>query len=291
MNTVFLNGDYLPRSEALVSADDRGFAFGDGVYEFTPVYRGRSLRMGPRLERLRVGLKELMIDYDVSLVESIYNQLLVRNKLAELPTAAIYFQVTRGPAPRTHAFPPDGTLPTVYAYAAPLGRPARPDWAVGASAVTFPDFRWGRVDIKTLQLLPNILAQEAAQRAGVGEAILVRDGIALEGARSNLFFVFDGAIRTHPTSNQILAGISRQLILELARERGYQIHERSTPVSQLRQASEVFLTGSSCELLPIVRIDGVPVGNGTVGPISEDLYDAFIQRVGQECKVELEPVG
>ena len=282
MDTVFLNEEYLPRGEALVSVDDRGFTFGDGVYEFTPIYGGRYLRMGSRLDRLRAGLQELRIDYDVGAVESIYHELLVRNGLAEEPMAVVYLQVTRGPAPRTHAFPPPGTRPTVYAYAGPFRRPPHAEWEEGATAVTFPDFRWGRVDIKTLQLLPNVLAQEAAQRAGVDEAILARDGIALEGARSNLFVVLDGTIRTHPASNQILPGISRELVLELARELGYEIQERPTPLERFAQASEVFLTGSSTELRPIVRIDGTPVGPGTVGPITRDLYDAFIRRVGEE---------
>jgi len=280
VDIVFLNDEYLPRDDAFVSVDDRGFMFGDGVYEFTPVYGGHFLRMGSRLDRLRAGLRELRIDYDVGVVEEIYHELLGQNGLAEEPMAVVYLQVTRGPAPRTHAFPPAGTNPTVYAYAGPFCRPPHSEWEKGTTAVTFPDFRWGRVDIKTLQLLPNVLAQEAAQRAGVGEAILVRDGIALEGARSNLFVVLDGIIRTHPASNQILSGISRELVLDLARERRYEIQEGPTPVEKLWQASEVFLTGSSSEVCPIVRIDGTEIGPGTVGPITGDLYDAFIRSVG-----------
>ena len=280
MDIVFLNDEYLPRDDAFVSVDDRGFMFGDGVYEFTPVYGGHFLRMGSRLDRLRAGLRELRIDYDVGVVEEIYHELLGQNGLAEEPMAVVYLQVTRGPAPRTHAFPPAGTNPTVYAYAGPFCRPPHSEWEKGTTAVTFPDFRWGRVDIKTLQLLPNVLAQEAAQRAGVDEAILVRDGIALEGARSNLFVVLDGIIRTHPASNQILSGISRELVLDLARERRYEIQEGPTPVEKLWQASEVFLTGSSSEVCPIVRIDGTEIGPGTVGPITGDLYDAFIRSVG-----------
>ena len=280
VDIVFLNDEYLPRDDAFVSVDDRGFMFGDGVYEFTPVYGGHFLRMGSRLDRLRAGLRELRIDYDVGVVEEIYHGLLGHNGLAEEPMAVVYLQVTRGPAPRTHAFPPAGTSPTVYAYAGPFCRPPHSEWEKGATAVTFPDFRWGRVDIKTLQLLPNVLAQEAAQRAGVDEAILVRDGIALEGARSNLFVVLDGIIRTHPASNQILSGISRELVLDLAQERRYEIQEGPTPVEKLWQASEVFLTGSSSEVCPIVRIDGMEIGPGTVGPITRDLYDAFIRSVG-----------
>ena len=289
VDVVFLNGEYLPRSEALVSADDRGFAFGDGVYEFTPIYGGRSLRMVPRMERLRAGLRELRIDYDIGVVEGIYSELLRRNGLQDAPTTAVYVQVTRGPAPRKHAFPRPAPLPTVYAYVAPFTRPARSDWERGLTAVTVPDFRWGRADIKTLQLLPNVLVQEAAESAGVDEAILVRDGFALEGARNNLFIVLDGAIRTHPTSNQILPGISRDMVVELAHERGYEIHERATAADRLAEASEVFLTGSSTEVRSVVQIDGVPVGDGTAGPITQDLYDAFLEKVAQECQVELEP--
>ncbi len=287
MDIVYLNGEYVPRSEAWVSPDDRGFVFGDGVYEFTPLYGGRPLRMRPRLERLRNGLRELRIDYDIGAVETIYRELLDKNGLADAPTAAIYIQVTRGTAPRKHAFPDPGTRPTVYAYTTPFRRLPYPEWESGVSAATVPDFRWGRADVKTLQLLPNVLAQEAARRVGCDEAILIRDGIALEGARNNLFAVFGSTIRTHPTSNQILPGISRDMVLGLAEDLGYEVLERPTPLDRLSDASEIFLTGSSNEIRGVVTVDGAPVGDATVGPVTRELYEAFVEKVDLECRTEM----
>jgi D-alanine transaminase len=276
---VYLDGAYLPREDARISPDDRGFTFGDGVYEVTPIYRGHPLAMEARLARLRNGLSHLRIEWDAGAVLPIYRELLQRNDLADTPMVVVYLQVTRGAAVRTHHFPPAGTPATVYAYARAYERPSRTEWDKGASAITFPDFRWGRADIKSLQLLPNVLAQEAARREGVDEAILIRDGIALEGARSNLFLVRDGVLWTHPTSNQILTGASRGVILELAAEKGYEVREGPTPVDELARASEVFLTGSVTEVRALVRIDGRPVGTGQVGPVSRRLYEAFLDRI------------
>ena len=279
MNTVYLDGAYLPREEARVPVDDRGFVFGDGVYEFTPLYGGRSLRLESRLERLRRGLRGLRIDYDVGAVPGIYAGLIDRNRLAEREVAALYIQVTRGAGPRTHAFPRPAPAPTVYAFPVPLPSPDPAAWEAGLTAVTVPDTRWGRVDLKTLQLLPNVLAQEEAVRAGADEAILVRDGLVLEGGRSNLFTVLGGEVRTHPASNQILPGITRAMILGLAAERGRVIRETATPLGALADASEVFMTGSSTELKPVVRIDGRPVGDGAPGPVARELYGAFREAV------------
>jgi D-alanine transaminase len=276
---VYLDGAYLRREDARISPDDRGFTFGDGVYEVTPIYRGHPLAMEARLARLRNGLSHLRIDWDVSAVAPIYRELLDRNDLADAPMAVLYLQVTRGAAVRTHHFPPADTPPTVYATARAYERPSPAKWDEGASAITFPDFRWGRADIKSLQLLPNVLAQEAARREGADEAILIRDGIALEGARSNLFLVRSGVLWTHPTSNQILPGVSRGVILEIAAEKGYEVREGPTPVDELTRASEVFLTGSVTEVRPLVRIDGRPVGTAAVGPVSRDLYEAFLDRI------------
>ena len=279
VDVVYLNGAYLPRSEARVSVEDRGFVFGDGVYEFTPLYGGRSLRLQRRMERLRRGLQALWINFDVEQVPGIYEGLVDRNRLAGGDGAAIFIQVTRGCAPRSHAFPRPASVPTVYACPVPLRPPTAEEWEEGLTAMTVPDSRWGRVDLKTLQLLPNVLAQEAAVRAGVDEAILVRDGLALEGARSNLFVVVDGVIRTHPASNQILPGITREMILELAVERGRTVREVATPAEALADASEVFMTGSSTELRSVLRIDGHDVGDGAAGPVARELYRAFREAV------------
>lgn len=287
MDIVFLNGEYVSQDRAVISADDRGFTFGDGVYEVTPLFGGRALRMDARLARLRFGLEALRIDYDTAGVESIYAELLSRNGLSDARSAIVYLQVTRGAARRTHAFPPAGTRPTVYAYAESLPVCRYSEWEAGTRATTVSDSRWGRVDIKTLQLLPNVLAQEEARREGSDEAILIRDGIALEGARNNLFAVVEGVLRSHPPSNQILCGISRQLVLEVARERGYQVRELPTTRDQLGEATEVFLTGSTSGIRPIVSVDGVAVGDGRVGPVSRDLYDGFLSKISEECEIDL----
>jgi len=283
MEYVFLNGSYLPRGEAVLSVEDRGFVFGDGVYEVVPNYRGAPFLMVEHLERLAGGLKELAIDYPVAEVEPILRELTARNELSESPISVFYLQVTRGVAPRTHHFPPAGTPPTVFATARPFTRPDLTTWESGFEAITHPDRRWGRADIKTIQLLPNVMAQEAARAAGVSDAIFVRDGIPLEGSHNNLFFVFDGTLRSHPTSNQILPGITRAVLIELAREKGYRIEERPTPLEEMADASELFLTGSTTEVRPIVRVDGRPVGDGRVGPVAKEMRAALFERIEREC--------
>jgi D-alanine transaminase len=282
---VYLNGDFVPRDEARVSVDDRGFLFGDGVYEMTPAYGGRFFRLDRHLKRLQFGLSELSIAFDLAPVEKLHDQLLEKNGLTDAELSAVYLQVTRGEAPRAHHFPPAGTPATAYAFAKGFQRPSATDWEKGAAAITVPDRRWGRVDVKTLQLLPNAMAQQAARAAGVSDAILVREGMALEGALNNLFVVFGESVRTHPRSNQILPGITREALIEIAREEGIEVEERITPVEALREASEVFLTGTTTEVRPIVRIDDRPVGTGSVGPVTSALSRAFLARVAEECGV------
>ncbi len=290
MNTVFLNGEFLPRDRAHLSVDDRGFLFGDGVYEVTPAYGGELFRLARHEARLRGGLRGLEIDDEVGSMEAVHRELLARNDLLGEEMSVVYFQVTRGAAPRTHHFPPPETRPTVYAYAQPFPRRDSSAWEEGSAAVTIPDGRWARADLKTLQLLPSVLAQESARRRDARDAIFVRDGIALEGAHSNLFFVVDGTLTTHPASNQILAGITREAVLELAREADLRIRERALPVEELSEVSEVFLTGTTTEVRPVVRIDGRPVGDGTPGPITRTLHEAFLELVSRECGVTLRTV-
>lgn len=279
---VYLDGEYLPRTEARVSVEDRGFLFGDGVYEVTPAYTGTFLRLDRHLGRLERGLRQLQIDAETSEIGEIHQTLLKRNGLEDEPMSIVYLQVTRGVAVRTHHFPPPATRPTVYAYARAFRRPDPAQWLEGYGAITYPDRRWSRADLKTLQLLPCVMAQEAARAAGETDAILVREGIALEGSHNNLFFVFDGTLRTHPTSNQILPGITRELVLEVARERGIPVEERPTPVEEVVEASEVFFTGTTTEIRPTVRVNQHPVGKGKVGPVTRDLYEAFLEKVARE---------
>jgi D-alanine transaminase len=284
MNTVFLNGEYLPRADARLSVEERGFLFGDGVYEVIPAYAGSFVRMGSHLRRLRHGLSELRIEYDADKIERIAEELIERNGLVGAELSIVYLQITRGAAPRTHHFPPAGTRPTVYAYATAYPRPTPAEWSAGYTAITVPDRRWARVDVKTVQLLPNVLAQEAARAAGVSDALFVRDGIAIEGAHNNLFTVFGRTVRTHPTTHQILPGITREIVLEVALERGYDVEERATPLDAIPSASEVFMTGSTTEVRPLVKIDGRPVGDGRVGPVAHDLREGLLETIRREAR-------
>jgi len=279
MSTVFLNGEYLPKSEAHLSVDDRGFLLGDGVYEVTPFYRGVPFGMPEHLDRMRNGLAWLRIDFDVGALDEICRTLIGRNGLEAEERSMVYWQVTRGVAPRTHYFPEQPVAPTVYAYAKAWSRPADEVWNRGFTAATVPDRRWSRVDVKTICLLPNALAFQAARDAGADDAILIRDGVAIEGAHQNFWGVVDGTVVTHPRTGHILPGITRAVVLELARGAGMAVEERPIQVEELPGADELFFTGTTGEVRPIVRVDGRPVGDGAVGPVTRALSDAFLARV------------
>ena len=292
MSVVYLNGDYLPADEAKISVNDRGFLFGDGVYEVTPAYHGRLFRWAQHLARMRKGLAALGIDYDAAALEAVKQGLLARNNLEDVPVAYIYVQVTRGIAPRTHAFPDPPVPPSVYGFANRYIRPAREVWERGYRAITVPDQRWALAEIKAIALLPNCLAQQAAVEAGASDAIFVRDGMALEGSHNNLFAVFDGVLATAPRTNYILHGVTRDLMIELAGEMGLPVEERAIPLAELYRADEVFFTGTTTEVRPSVEVDGKVIGDGGVGGVARGLYEGF-QRVtgGGGDSVEVRHVG
>ncbi|MGD8319265.1 MAG: D-amino acid aminotransferase [Gemmatimonadota bacterium] len=279
MSTVYLNGEYLPGGEAKISVDDRGFLFADGVYEVASFYEGVPFYMDRHLARLRRGLAWMRIDFDVEVLEDVTRQLLARNAVDAAPTSLVYYQVTRGVAPRSHPFPKEPVPPTVYAFAKAWQRPTAQEWERGFKAVTVPDRRWARVDIKSIALLPNVMAYQAAVDAGATDAVQVRDGIALEGAHNNFFAVLDGTVVTHPATNVILPGITRGVVLELARENGIPVEERPIHVEELSGADELFFTGTTSEVRPTVELDGKPVGDGTVGPVVRTLALAYDKRV------------
>ncbi len=275
MSTVYLNGEYLPKDRATISVDDRGFLLSDGIYEVTSAYGGRLFRMEQHMRRLQKGLDALRIEYDPAGLPEIHASLIASNTLDTEDVAIVYLQITRGAAPRTHHFPPAGTPPTVYAFAQVYHRPESARWERGYQAITVPDRRWARVDIKSIGLLPNVLAQQAAVDAGVSDALLVKDGIALEGSHNNVFAVFDGVVTTHPATHQILQGIAREYVIELAREQGIPVEERPVSLEEMRSADEIFFTGTTTEVRPTVRLDDQPVGSGKVGPVAKALYEAF----------------
>lgn len=282
MSTVYLNGEFVPKEKAFVSVDDRGFLFADGIYEVTPAYRGALFRIERHLERMQRGLDALRIGFDPAVLAEVHPRLLAENGLEDEPTAIVYVQVTRGVAPRAHAFPTTPVRPTVYAFAKEFKRPARDVWEQGFLATTVTDRRWGRADLKTIGLLPNCLALQAAIEDGSTDALLVRDGIAIEGAHSNFFAVLDGVVTTHPKTNQILHGITREYVLELARDLGLPVDERPIQIEEMASADEAFFTGTTTEVRPTVRIDGRPVGEGRVGPVARRLMDAFVAGVERE---------
>jgi D-alanine transaminase len=279
MSTVYLNGEFIPKEDAKISVDDRGFLFSDGVYEVTSFYEGVPFYMDRHLARLRRGLSWLRIDYDIDQIPDMHRRLLELNEVEKADTSIVYLQITRGVAPRSHPFPKDPVPPTVYAFAKAWQRPSQGVWEKGFAAVTVPDRRWTRVDVKTIALLPNVLAYQAAVDAGATDVIQVRDGIALEGAHNNFFGVFDGTVVTHPLTNVILPGITRSVVLELARKNGIPVEERPILVEELPHAEEMFFTGTTNEVHPTTKVDGRPVGDGKVGPVTRALADAFAREV------------
>lgn len=279
MTTVYLNGAYLPKAEATISPDDRGFLLGDGLYEVTPFYDGVPFGLDRHMERLLRGLCFMRIDYDISSLEAMHHELITRNALDDAERSMVYMQITRGAAPRTHYFPEEPVEPTVYAYAKAWSRPADEVWDRGFKAATVPDRRWSRVDIKTICLLPNVIAFQAAKDVGADDAILVRDGVAIEGAHQNFWAVFGGKAVTHPVTGHILPGITRGVVLEEARETGIPVEERPIQIEELAWADECFFTGTTGEVRPVVEVDGRPIGDGEVGEVTRRLSDAFLARV------------
>ena len=274
---VYLNGEYLPLAEARIPVLDRGFLFGDGVYEVIPVFGGKPLRLDDHLLRLKRSLGEIRIPPPLTDAEwsSIFSRLITGTG-----DQYLYLQVTRGAAPkRDHAIPA-GIAPTVFVMCSPIA----PMPADGIKAITVEDIRWSRCDIKAITLLANVLLRQDAIDAGAAEAILIRDGKAQEGAASNVFIVSHGAIVTPPKGRTILPGITRDLVLELAREAGQTVEERQFDVEELHNASEIWMTSSIREILPVIELDGQPVSAGKPGPVWQTMnaaYQAFKQRHSQ----------
>jgi D-alanine transaminase len=271
MTTVYLNGTFEPLEEARISILDRGFLFGDGVYEVIPAYGGRLFRLEPHLERLQGSLDGIRLGNPLSREawREVLEELLRRNRDPDDPRddQSLYLQVTRGVAPkRDHAFPAQ-ERPTVLAMSNPIPAPAPELAQRGVSAIRLPDSRWQHCHLKTITLLANVLSRQQALDAGAGEAILVRDGLANEGAASNLFVVSAGVLRTPPKSAKLLPGITRDLVLELARQHDIPCREEDIPAADLDQADEIWLTSSTREILPVTDLDGKPVGAGQPGPL------------------------
>jgi D-alanine transaminase len=285
--TVFLNGKLLPSEQASVSVLDRGFIFGDGVYELVPVYSRVPFRLEEHLARLERSLGEVKIRNPYSRAQwraHIYG--LIDAQASD--DQSVYFQVTRGVAKRDHAFP-KGTEPTVFMMSNPLVNPPPALVEKGAAALTAVDNRWLRCDIKSISLVGNVLLRQLSAEAGAVETILFRDGRLTEASASNVFIVKRGVIHSPPKSNLILPGITYDVVVELARANGLPLELRDIPEAEVRAADEVWVTSSSKEVLAIVELDARPVGDGRPGAVFRrmfQLYQEFKQKVMRAGKRE-----
>lgn len=280
MTMVYLNGEYVAKGEAKIPVEDRGFIFGDGIYEVVRVIEGRIFAWDAHAARMANGLAGLRIEAagaDSATLRGVCEKLVQENGHGT-GEATIYLQVSRGAATRVHHFPPAGTPATVYAAASVF----KPNFAMrehGAKGITMADIRWARCDLKTVNLLGPVLARQAASEAGAYEAILHRDGMVTEGAATNAFMVVDGVLRTYPLSHYILPGITRAVLVELAAELGIPLEERPVPLHELPHVAELFVCGTTTDVQPIVELDGKPIANGKPGPITVKLREALASRL------------
>jgi len=278
--SVYLNGQFLPLADAKISVLDRGFVFGDGVYELVPVYSKKPFRLDEHLRRLQGILDGIRLANPHDMVG--WRDLILKLiALQDFADQSLYIQVTRGVAPRDHAFP-KGVPPTVFMFAQPLVTATPEQKAAGVCAVTATDNRWLRCNIKAISLLANILLRQQAVDAGCAETVMLRDGFLTEGAASNIFVVKDGVLRAPPPSNLMLTGITYDVVLELAAAHGIPHEVRAISEAEVRSADELWMTSSTREIMPIVKLDGVPVGAGVPGPLAQrmdGLYQTFKQQV------------
>jgi D-alanine transaminase len=274
---ALVNGAFLPEAEATVSIFDRGFLFADGVYEVIAVVDGHFVDDAPHLDRLERSLREIQLTLPLSraALHTQLRELVARNGLTE---GLLYMQVTRGPAERDFAFPAT-PRPTIIAYTRPLAVIEHPRAASGATAVLVPDQRWARRDIKSIALLPQVLAKQAARAADAFEALMVEDGFLSEGGASTLFMVKDGTLITHALGTEVLPGITRERVLALAAAQGIALIERSVSTTELLAADELFITAATAFVMPIVRVDGAAIGTGAPGPITAALRTAYIASI------------
>ncbi len=272
-DVAYLNGEFLPLDQARVSVLDRGFIFGDGVYEVIPVYTRRPFRLPEHLARLARSLEAIRLANPMADAEwsRLIHELIARHAGED---QSIYLQVTRGVAKRDHAFP-RAAVPTVFMMSNPLVTPSREQVEQGATAVTAPDFRWLRCDIKVTSLLANCLMRQHAADAGADEVVMFRDGRLTEGSSSNVFAVKNGVLLAPPKDHRVLPGITYDVVLELAALKQVPLEVRAISEAEVRGADELWLTSSSKEVLAITQLDGKPVGPGKPGAVFGTIYQAF----------------
>jgi D-alanine transaminase len=287
MTDVYLNGNFMRADRARISPMDRGFLFADGVYEVIPALNGILFRPNEHLRRLQRSLGALQIPnpHSADVWQGLCKELIERNGGGNI---SVYLQVTRGaPDKRDHGFPAPPVSPTVFIATSPIGASAISNAATapGAAAIVADDIRWARCDIKAVALLPNILLRQQAIAAGAVEAILVRDGFVTEGSSTNVFVVKDGRIATPPCTPKILAGVTRDVVVELCRNHELSLVEREVPKEQLYDADEIWVTSSSKDALPIVSLDGRPIGNGRPGALWKALARHFLELKRAACGI------
>lgn len=273
--TVYVNGQYVPEDEARISVFDRGFLMADAVYEVTAVIGGKLIDFPGHMARLRrsLGELELTAPVDEAEMEAIHREMIARNHLDE---GGIYLQVTRGAADRDFAFPENAT-PSLVVFTQARDVAESRTGREGIRVVTLPDIRWGRRDIKTVQLLAPSLAKMAAKKAGKDDAWMVEDGHVTEGSSNNAYIVTrDGVIVTRDLSHAILHGITRAAVLAFAREAQMRVEERPFTVAEAHDAAEAFITSASAFVTPVIEIDGEPVGDGAPGPVAKRLREIYL---------------
>ena len=268
---IYLNGKLIPKTEAAISPEDRGFNFADGIYEVIKYYGGKPFRYADHIERLKRSLREIRIDFeDLDLFETVFQSLLEQNGLAN-QEAGIYLQITRGSHTRIHQFP-ENIKPTVYATAFPFAS-KRTQLEKGVKVITTEDIRWLRCDIKSISLQPNVLAAEKAHENNAVEAIFIRNGIVTEGSHSSFMAVKNKIVYTHPDSNLILPGITKKVVFEICKANNIKVVEEEIQASELANMDEMMIVGTGSEVTPVVLIDENRVGDGKPGPVT-----LFIQK-------------
>lgn len=276
------DGRIIDVGEAVVPMEDRGHQFGDGVYEVTKVYNGRCFALRPHLERLFKSLRELRIPavYTAEELAEFHERLILES---EIKDGYIYLQITRGVASRTHGFP-DQTVPRLTMSIKPSNPLPEKLVQSGAAAIWLPDERWLRCDIKSLNLLGNILGKQKAKEAGVFEGIMVRDGFVTEGTSTSFFVCKDGVLWTHPANNLILGGITRAIIKDrLAVDLNIPVLEKAFKPEFVESVDEAFICGTNTEIMPIVNISGVAIGSGEVGEVTRSLKEGYKKLIAEEC--------
>ncbi|GHA39546.1 D-alanine aminotransferase [Salinimicrobium marinum] len=273
---VYLNDQWMPSQEATVSVFDRSFMFADGIYEVTPFYNGKPFRIEDHVARVKYCLQQMNIDFDISALHDFMLEAVERSTFSK-EDAAVYLQISRGMAPRSH-FIPQEIKPTLLLYAFQVNLADFEDrhWKVMASE----DFRWHRCDIKSTALLANTMANDAALSAGYDENLLFRNGHFTEGSHTTIFFVKNKTVYTHPEGRQILSGITRKVVLELCRDLDIVVKEEAFPVSGLKEVDEIFLTGTTTQIAPVssVTIEGKEMFASQKGEITARLQEEFVKR-------------